>query len=252
MHRKAPRLILRNSATPTERYPPGIYYFLFALPALVFLARQLFASFGISVLEFQRGSVLGSILREYVHASGLAYPLLLIIMYIGALPAGNPYVRRLMRIRKELSIISGFPVLIHVWVRWRMAGPVCDFFFGGASGESTSHTWVAGLAPTACLLGVVMAVLFLILWVTSFDAIHKRLGAVRWKKIQQWAYPFYALLFAHSVLLSAGRLLNGGGHGGREPAAVTLIGLITTCLLFGSYLILRLRKRRQRVVAARS
>ncbi|MDR2496222.1 MAG: ferric reductase-like transmembrane domain-containing protein [Tannerellaceae bacterium] len=226
---------------------PGIYYLLFAVPAILFVLRQILSPMGISLFDFPRGSVMSNILREYVHVAGFAYPLLIIIMYMGALPLRNRFVKRLMMIRKELSIISGFSILIHSWVRLRMAFGSFDYFFG--SGEASAGSAGAGFVNAAYLLGIFMALLFLVLWVTSFDVVHKRLGAVRWKKVQRWSYVLYAMLFVHSICLSLGRLLGGGGghgHGaGGNMTAVTLTGIISTCLVFGSYLILRLRKARR-------
>jgi DMSO/TMAO reductase YedYZ heme-binding membrane subunit len=195
-----------------------IYYFIFAIPAILFILRQIFSSYGITALEFSRGSVIGSILREYVHASGFSFPLLIIIMYMGALPVQNKYVKRLMMIRKELSIISGFPILIHSWVRLRMALGSFDYFFG--SGETVRSSVGAGFSNAVYMLGIVMAILFLVLWVTSFDVIHKWLGALRWKKIQRWSYVLYAMLFIHAMGIQTGSMLNprGGRVRPAEPA----------------------------------
>ncbi|MDR2058011.1 MAG: hypothetical protein LBP83_06990 [Dysgonamonadaceae bacterium] len=193
-----------------------IYYFIFAIPAILFILRQIFSSYGITALEFSRGSVIGSILREYVHASGFSFPLLIIIMYIGALPTRNRYVKRLMMIRKELSIISGFPILIHSWVRLRMAFGSFDYFFG--SGEAVRSSIGAGFSNAVYMLGIFMAILFLILWVTSFDVMHKWLGASRWKQIQRWSYVLYAMLFIHSMGIQVGSMLNPRGRGMPKPA----------------------------------
>jgi DMSO/TMAO reductase YedYZ heme-binding membrane subunit len=196
----------------------AIYYFVFAIPALLFLLRQVFSSYGVTALDFSRGSVIGGILREYVHAGGFSFPLLIIIMYIGALPAQNKYVKRLMMIRKELSIISGFPMLIHVWVRLRMAFGSFDYFFGSSEAAVRSSVG-AGISNAVYMLGVFMAALFLVLWVTSFDVVHKWLGGVRWKKVQQWSYVLYAMLFIHAMGIQVGSMLNPrGGRGAARPA----------------------------------
>jgi DMSO/TMAO reductase YedYZ heme-binding membrane subunit len=211
-------------------------------------------------------------------------------MFVGALPLSNPYVKRLMMIRKELSIISGFPVVVHIWVRWGMGTGTFEYFFG--SGEAVVRSG-AVYANIAYLLGAAMSVLFLILWITSFDFVHRWLGGVRWKKVQWWSYVLYAMMFAHSILLSVSRLVGGGrgghgghgggggrgGRGGREMAqqvgeaasqvgeairhgaemasgggghgggggsnATTVIGIISVCLIFGTYLFLRIRKARK-------
>jgi DMSO/TMAO reductase YedYZ heme-binding membrane subunit len=279
---------------------PAVYYLIFSIPALIYVFRQICSPLGIGIFDFSRGSAMGELIREYVHVSGFAYPLLLIIMYIGALPAGNPYVKRLMMIRKEISIISGFPILVHAWVRLRMAFGACDFFFG-SGGKMAAGGAGAVFVNSAYLLGILMAVLFIVLWITSFDAVHKRLGGSRWKKVQRWSYVLYGMLFVHSVCLSAGRLLGGGGHGGggertravaeaagnmarggggrglagavqgaqgagheiaqaaagaaahgghgaggSDPHLAAIIGLATTCLIFASYLFLRIRKARKK------
>ncbi|MDR1592024.1 MAG: hypothetical protein LBS16_03970 [Prevotellaceae bacterium] len=231
----------------------ALYYILFALPALLFVFREICSLFDWNIISYTRDSILGQIMREYIHVAGFAFPLLIIIMFIGALPAQNPYVKRLMMIRKELSIISGFPIIVHFWVRVRHIGGSFEFFADTDTYMET-HRQInsalgAGLTNSAFLLGILMFVLFIILWITSFDVIQKRLGLIRWKKIQRWSYVLYAMLFAHSVLLKVGGLLNagGGGHGhGGRGGNMTLsltVGLISTCLIFGTYLVLRLRKQ---------
>jgi DMSO/TMAO reductase YedYZ heme-binding membrane subunit len=199
-------------AKSIKKYP-FVYYTIFALPALLFFARSLFGSEGF--FAFSRGGVIGQIMREYVHFSGFSFPLLIIIMFVGALPLSNPYVKRLMMIRKELSIISGFPIIVHIWVRWGMGMSTFEYFFG--SGEAAVRGGAGAIyANSAYLLGAAMSVLFLILWITSFDFVHRWLGGVRWKKVQWWSYVLYAMIFTHSILLSVSRLVGGGrgGHGG--------------------------------------
>lgn len=228
---------------------PGIYYFVFAIPAILFVLRQILSPMGVTLFDFPRGSVPGDILREYIHVSGFAYPLLVIVMYMGALPVRHRLVKRLMSIRKELSIISGFPILMHTWVRLRLVPGSFDYFFG--DGEAVRSGVGAAFTNAAYLLGILMATLFLVLWATSFDALRKRLGTLRWKKIQRWSYVLYAMLFVHSICLNVGRLTSGGGHGhggrGGDMTLVTVVAIVTTCIVFGSYLILRLRKARKDV-----
>jgi DMSO/TMAO reductase YedYZ heme-binding membrane subunit len=93
-----------------------------------------------------------------------------------------------------------------------------------------------------------MAILFPVLWVRSFDFVHKRLGAVKWRKVQRLSYILYAMFFIHSVCLNIGRLPGGGrGHGahGGDMTLVAVVGIVSTCLVFGSCLIFSLRKARK-------
>jgi DMSO/TMAO reductase YedYZ heme-binding membrane subunit len=224
---------------------PARYYLAFALPAILYLVQLTLP------VSFREVPLLGEMIRVYVHAAGLGYPLIVIIIYAGALSPRHAGVRKLLLIRKELSIISGFPVLVHALARILHNLPGAFAFFGDTSGYMEAHPRVqsclgAGLGNAAYLLGIAMTLLFLLLWITSFDAVHKRLGARKWKKVQNWSYALYAMLFVHSVLIHAGWMLStGGGQArGKDVILSGTIGIASTCLVFGAYLLLRLRKRK--------
>ncbi|MDR2470307.1 MAG: ferric reductase-like transmembrane domain-containing protein, partial [Tannerella sp.] len=219
-------------AKSIKRYA-GIYYFVFAIPAILFVVREVCSLIDVHIPYFSRTSVLGEVIREYVHVAGFAYPLLVIVMFVGALSAQNRFVRRMLMIRKELSIISGFPILIHSWVRIRHNLLGAFDFFADTDAYMAKNEWVssslgAGLFNAGYILGIIMFVLFIILWVTSFDSVHRKLGSVRWKKIQRWSYVLYALLFIHSVLLNLGWMFNS--NSGITPASI--IAVASTCLIF--------------------
>ena len=42
----------------------------------------------------------------------------------------------------------------------------------------------------------------LILTVTSFPQVRKKMNAVKWKKLQRTAYIFYGLIYAHILLIN--------------------------------------------------
>lgn len=270
-----------------------IYYTLFAVPFLMVVIPSILQMCGVETLfNLIRIPVLGEILRDYIHMASLGHPLLIIIMYIGALDMKHPHVKKLMSIRKELSIISGFPILTHSWIRTINNFPNSLKYFTDHS-EFMNNLRItselgAGITNTALVLGIVMLVIFFILWITSFDAIHKRLGGHKWVRIQKWAYALYALLFVHAMGLQAGRMItsnasqsnkaqtevvahHANGHkdkevsaaqaqghgGGRAPTkGLTDIKLSETTrqwisvssllLIYGSYLILRVRKAKNK------
>jgi DMSO/TMAO reductase YedYZ heme-binding membrane subunit len=138
---------------------------------------------------------------------------------MGALDMKIPWVKKLMSIRKELSIISGFPILTHAIIRFNQGLNGFRFFTDNeaymASGRATSALG-AGISSFSFALGILMLALFLVLWVTSFDFVHKRMGGVAWKKLQRWSYVLYAMLFIHAMGIQAGGMLNP--RGGRAPA----------------------------------
>ncbi|MDR2917566.1 MAG: ferric reductase-like transmembrane domain-containing protein [Tannerella sp.] len=192
----------------------------FALVAIPFVARMC----GIEMAGFNRVPFLGEIMRDYIHMGTFGHPLLIIIMYMGALNPKIPSVGKLMSIRKELSIICGFPVLTHSLIRVFNNLPGALKFFTDNE-EYLANTKVvseagAGISSFSYILGILMLLIFIPLWVTSFGAVRKRMGGVKWKKLQRWSYVLYATLFIHAMCIAIGGMLNprGGGASKQTPA----------------------------------
>ncbi|MDR1644566.1 MAG: hypothetical protein LBS05_01900 [Tannerellaceae bacterium] len=254
-----------------------VYYIIMALPSLMVIIPSVGRLVGVEMPNFYNIPLMGGVLRDYVHMATLGFPLLVIIMYVGALNPRYQWVKRLMSIRKELSIISGFPVLAHSLVRvsYNFIGPLSYFTRHDEYMATTKvvNELGAGISNFSFVLGIVLLALFLPLWITSFDAVHRRMGGLQWKKLQRWSYVLYALLFVHAMGLSVGGALNprGGGErqrpatentqapaarggGGGHASSISLsdirvsadarrtIHITSLVLVFGSYLYLRVRK----------
>ncbi|MDR2118084.1 MAG: ferric reductase-like transmembrane domain-containing protein [Tannerellaceae bacterium] len=196
------------------KHHAGVYYTVMAIPfalvAIPFIGRL----FGYEGAGFGGIPFVGSIVRDYIHVGTLGFPLLIIIMYMGALNRKNPHVKKLLSIRKELSILSGFPILAHSLIRVTNNFPPALRYFTDheaymSSGRAVSALG-AGISSFSLVLGILMLALFLPLWITSFDAVHRRMGSLRWKKFQRCSYVLYAMLFVHAMGLQAGALLNSG------------------------------------------
>lgn len=204
-----------------------VYYIILAIPfvlvALPFIARL----FGIEMAGFVRIPFLGEIIRDYIHMGTFGHPLLIIIMYMGALDPKIPAVNKLMSIRKELSIICGFPVLTHSLIRVVNNFPNALKFFTNNE-EYLANTKVvselgAGISSFSYVFGILMVILFIPLWVTSFGAVRRRMGQTKWKKLQRWSYVLYATLFIHAMCIQIGGMLNPrGGHAPRQAAVETI------------------------------
>ena len=188
------------------------YYIAFALPFLLYLV----TFFG-GLMKFEMPNliiipVLGEILRDYIHVGALGHPILVIIMYIGALDVKIPFVKKLMSIRKEISIISGFPILTHSLVRIVNNLPNSLKFFTNKAGYLENTPVVselgAGISSFSFVLGIVLVIIYVPLWVTSFDSVRKRMGGAKWKKLQRWSYVLYALLIVHAIGIQIGGMLN--------------------------------------------
>ncbi len=186
-----------------------VYYWFFGLLSAGFVIPMTVRLCG-GTMPFDLGKIpfFGLCFSELSSAANFIHPVLIIIMYMGAFSPKNQYVGRLMSIRKELSIIVGFPLIAHAVKR------VFGTFVGGWNFFFDHETYIqsprvtsvlgSGISSFVYVLGIVMLVLFLVLWITSFDSVHRKLGAKRWKSVQKWSYALYAMLFIHAMGLNLG------------------------------------------------
>ncbi len=186
-----------------------VYYTVFGVLSLAFVI-----PFACRLLGFPLSVNLGKIplfgpcINELSSAGNFVHPVLIIIMYMGAFSPKNQYIGRLMSIRKELSIIVGFPVIAHAFKRIFASFPDGWKYFTNheefMQNPRVTSALGSGIQSFVFVLGLVMTILFLVLWITSFDKVHRKLGTQRWKSIQKWSYGLYAMLFIHAMGLSLG------------------------------------------------
>ena len=100
-----------------------------------------------------------------------------------------------------------------------------------------------GLA-VALVIALVLFVLLLVLGVTSFNVVKKRMPKETWKRIQWWAYPFFGLVYVHLMLMLLPAALRGG-----EAA---LMSVVVYTVLFGAYAVLRIARALKDRRAARN
>lgn len=198
-----------------------IYYWIFGVISFCFIIPSVCRLIGVS-LPFNFGSlpIIGLASSELSSAANFIHPVLVIIMYMGALSTKTKYVGRLMSIRKELSIIVGFPVLAHAVKRVFGSFPGgWQYFFNNEEYMNNPRVTSAlgsGITSFAFVLGLVMTILFLLLWITSFDSVHRKMGGKRWKKVQKWSYGLYAMLFIHSLCLQVGGMVSDNARAAQQ------------------------------------
>lgn len=190
-----------------------VYYWLFGVISFCFIIPVACRLTGVTLpFSFSSLPIIGASSSELSSAANFIHPVLVIIMYMGALDIRNKYVGRLMSIRKELSIIVGFPVLAHVMKR--LFGSFLsgwEYFFNHEEfiqSPRVSSVLGSGITSFAFVLGLFMTILFLVLWVTSFDSVRKKMGGKRWKSVQRWSYGLYAMLFVHALCLQVGGIIS--------------------------------------------
>ena len=189
-----------------------IYYWIVGAICLSFTIPVILKAFKIMMPSIMSVPVIGGIAGELSNAATFLHPVLVIIMFMGAFSPKIPSVGKLMSIRKELSILVGFPFFAHISKRLFHTFPHSWDFFMNYEESIASPRVLSPIGNTiehaVFVLGVVMTVLFLVLWITSFGSIHRKLGAKKWKSVQRWSYALYAMLYIHSVGMQVNSLMS--------------------------------------------
>lgn len=197
-------IVINYSALSIKRYAK-VYYWVFGTFAVMNLLPVILGACGVGVqFDFDNIPILSRVLVEQSVAPYFVHPLLVIIMYMGALNSRNSYVQRFISIRKELSIIVGFAVIAHSFVRIITVLPKAILYFSDHELYMSTLKYhvsslAAGVSSTVYILGVVMTIIFIPLWITSFDSVRRTMSYKRWKSIQRWSYLLYATLFIHAT-----------------------------------------------------
>ena len=136
---------------------------------------------------FLKNNILG------IFAKGsLGTAMFVAVMYAGALPKGSKLIAPLMKIRGELSITAAILVLCH------------NFTYGMTYFKMLFIRPAALSATqlTAAIISIILITIMLVLTVTSFQAVRKKMKAKKWKQLQRTAYIFYGLMYVHIMLIN--------------------------------------------------
>ena len=152
--------------------------------------------------------------------SGLSGAMFVAVMYAGALPNSTKAVKTLLPIRGELSIMASILTLAHNISYGRTY--FVRFF---------DLPWYQ---MVAAVCSMVMILIMLPLFITSFKPVRKKMKAKSWKKLQRLAYGFYGLMYAHIMFLMVPLALRG------RSGYLFSIALYT--IVFVGYAVLRIEK----------
>ena len=136
---------------------------------------------------FLKNNILG------IFAKGsLGTAMFVVVMYTGALPKGNKLIAPLMKIRGELSITAAILVLCH------------NFTYGMTYFRMlfTKTSLLSATQLAAAVISLVLIAIMLVLTVTSFPSVRKKMQAKKWKQLQRTAYVFYGLMYVHIMLIN--------------------------------------------------
>ena len=136
---------------------------------------------------FLKNNILG------IFAKGsLGTAMFVAVMYAGALPKGSKLIAPLMKIRGELSITAAILVLCH------------NFTYGITYFKMLfiKPAALSATQLTAAIISIILITIMLVLTVTSFQAVRKKMKAKKWKQLQHTAYVFYGLMYVHIMLIN--------------------------------------------------
>ncbi|EOS51509.1 MULTISPECIES: ferric reductase-like transmembrane domain-containing protein [Adlercreutzia] len=142
----------------------------------------------------------------------LALALFTVVMFIGCLSREGRAYRWLKPVRSELSIVAWFLSLGHMAVYLESYLP--RLLGSGA---------VSGNVVASFALAVVLLVLLVVLGVTSFAFVKKRMRTDTWKRVQKLAYPFFALVYVHLLLMLLPSALHGGAASSASVAVYSVV-----------------------------
>ncbi|WP_249028991.1 hypothetical protein [Tannockella kyphosi] len=120
--------------------------------------------------------------------------LFVVVMYLGISNKDARFTKIAMPIRSELSIIACITTFVH---------NISMVFYIHHYGLNNMEF------RFAALISLVLILLLLPLFLTSFHCVKTRLKGKTWKRIQSLAYLFYVLLYVHVLIVSIPSACNG-------------------------------------------
>lgn len=148
-----------------------------------------------------------------LHKCTLATALFAIVMCIGVFKRDGRVAQQLRPIRAELSIVAWLLSLAH------MAVYLASYATRLSSGFAQANV------AAALVVALALFVLLLVLGVTSFNAVKRRMSRTTWKRVQLWAYPFFGLVYVHVMLMLLPSALRGGAAAQTSAAVYSVVFL---------------------------
>ncbi len=158
-------------------------------------------------------------IEKLTYSGYISTYLFLIVMFMGAMSRKISLTKHFMKIRAELAIIASVLIVPHIYVH----GMKLILALMGNKTITTNRVIYS-------IAGVIATVIMIILFITSFNFVKKKLKGGMWKKIQRWSYAFYGLVYVHILFA----YLN--------EKVVDIKNVMILSVVFGTYTVLRIMK----------
>ena len=164
--------------------------------------------------------------KKIMQRGVLAGSLFIWVMLAPVLPKSFSGRKTIYLLRGEMAICASLITLAH---NLAFGGKYFGALFFGQGHISLMELHAA-------IVSCLMILLLIPLTITSFQTVRRKMQAKTWKKLQNWSYLFYLLLYLHIFFIYQGALLRGKGE--------YFFTLMLYSFLFGFYGFLRIRQYR--------
>ncbi|EGL37182.1 FMN-binding protein [Oribacterium sp. oral taxon 108] len=164
--------------------------------------------------------------KKIMQRGVLAGSLFIWVMLAPVLPKSFSGRKTIYLLRGEMAICASLITLAH---NLAFGGKYFGALFFGQGHISLMELHAA-------IVSCLMILLLIPLTVTSFQAVRRKMQGKTWKKLQNWSYLFYLLLYLHIFFIYQGALLRGKGE--------YFFTLMLYSFIFGFYGFLRIRQYR--------
>ena len=156
----------------------------------------------------------------------LAGSLFILVMLAPVLPKRFSGRKTIYLLRGEMAICASLITLAH------------NLAFGGKyfGALFLGQGHISLMELHAAIVSCLMILLLIPLTITSFQTVRRKMQAKTWKKLQNWSYLFYLLLYLHIFFIYQGALIRGKGE--------YFFTLMLYSFIFGFYGFLRIRQYR--------
>ena len=164
--------------------------------------------------------------KKIMQRGVLAGSLFILVMLAPVLPKRFSGRKTIYLLRGEMAISASLFTLAH------------NLAFGGKYFGAVffGQGHISLMELHAAIVSCLMILLLIPLTITSFQTVRRKMQAKTWKKLQNWSYLFYLLLYLHIFFIYQGALLRGKGE--------YFFTLMLYSFLFGFYGFLRIRQYR--------
>ena len=169
---------------------------------------------------------LDSFFQKIMQRGILAGSLFIWVMIAPVLPKRFSGRKTIYLLRGEMAISASLITLAH------------NLAFGGKYFGAVffGQGHISLMELHAAIVSCLMILLLIPLTITSFQTVRRKMQAKTWKKLQNWSYLFYLLLYLHIFFIYQGALIRGKGE--------YFFTLMLYSFLFGFYGFLRIRQYR--------